>query len=270
MPLQINGFEIENGTLIKYRGSASDVVIPDSVQAIAGGAFTEFDVNTGTLRASNITSVYISENVARIDENAFSDCPYLNELSVSEENKHYRSENNCIIELSTKSLIRGTSSSVIPSDGSVTSIAAHAFAFCKNMTSVELPEGIAEIGDSAFGDCILLRSVKLPSTLRYLGLTVFGGCDALENISVAKENTVYSSDGNCLIETAEKKLVQGIKTSIIPNDGSVEIIGRRAFCLCRELKNLTVPPSVRLIEAEAFDSCPLLSKLTIPENTTVL
>lgn len=270
MRLQINDFEIENGTLIKYRGSDTAVVIPNTVQAIAGGAFTEFDINTGTLKPSSITSVYISENVAHIDENAFSDCPYLKELSVSAENEHLHSDGSCIIESSTKRLIRGTSSSVIPSDGSVTSIAAHAFAFCKDMTSAELPEGITELGDSAFGDCVSLRSVKLPSTVKHIGLTVFGGCDALEELEVAKENTVYRSEGNCLIETAKKKLVQGIKTSIIPTDGSVETIGRRAFCLCRELKSCTVPQSVRLIEAEAFDSCPLLSELIIPETTTVL
>lgn len=252
-----NGFIIDNGILVKYKGNSETVIIPNGVTQISGGAFTEIS-SEGKLIPSKVKSITIPKTVVFINMDAFSDCPELCTLSADEENPVYHTVNNCLIETSENRLIRGTSSSIIPDDGSVQEIAAHAFAFCRSLTEIYLPSTLTEIGTSAFGDCINLRRITIPCSVVKLGLTVFGGCDSLSELYVEKGNPIYHSENNCVIETAKKRLVQGTNFSVIPSDGSVEIIGERAFCLCRELKKLSVPNCVKTIEREAYDACPKL------------
>ena len=54
---------------------------------------------------------------------------------------------------------------------------------------------------------------------------------SIKSITVEEGNPIYHSAGNCLIETATKKLVLGSDNSVIPNDGSVTSIGMDAFCM---------------------------------------
>ena len=57
-----------------------------------------------------------------LNKGAFSGCSGIESLVVATGNKKYHSANNCIIETETKKLIVGCKTSIIPSDGSVTSI----------------------------------------------------------------------------------------------------------------------------------------------------
>lgn len=266
----VSAFTVEDGVLVGYSGDALDLRLPDGIRAIGACAFTSFDHENRCLRRSNVRSISIPNTVVSIDENAFSDCVALENISVDAGDPVYYCTDGCLIETNTKTLIRGTPSSKIPPHDEVTSIAAHAFAFCESLRSIDIPEGVTKIGTSAFGDCTALQSVTLPSSLSKLGLTVFGGCDELKSIIVAADNPVYRSYDGCIVDIAAKKLVQGSSYCTIPSDGSVEIIGERAFCLCRRLRSLAVPECVKLIEREAFDQCPLLTDLHIPQSTTVI
>lgn len=261
-----NGFDVQDGVLIRYHGSSDEVKIPDGVRAIGACAFTSFDHENKCLRRSYIRSVSIPNTVVSIDENAFSDCVALESISVDVGDPVYHCKDNCLIETCYKKLIRGTINSKLPTFGEITAIAPHAFAFCEGLQAISIPEGVIEIGTSAFADCISLHSVTLPSTLTKLGLTVFGGCDSLRNITVSANNPIYRSYNGCIVDITAKKLIQGTSYCTIPSDGSVETIGERAFCLCRRLEKLTVPRTVKLIEREAFDQCPLLTELEIPSG----
>ena len=80
-------------------------------------------------------------------------------LTVAEGNIVYHSAGNCIIETASKTLIAGCKASVIPSDGSVTSIAEDAFSYCRSLTSITIPSSITSIGKYAFNHCDNLTSV---------------------------------------------------------------------------------------------------------------
>ena len=69
-----------------------------------------------------LTSVTIPDSVTSIGSGVFSYCSGIESLVVTTGNKKYHSANNCIIETETKELIAGCKTSIIPSDGSVTSI----------------------------------------------------------------------------------------------------------------------------------------------------
>jgi len=113
-------------------------------------------------------------------------------------------------------------------------------------------------------------SVTIPATVSNLGVTynvtaisnqVFYNCPSLESISVAEGNTVYHSEGNCIIETASHTLIQGCKNSVIP-DG-VTTIGDYAFKACTGLTSITIPANVTSIGYAAFTSCSGLESISV-------
>ena len=82
-----------------------------------------------------------------------------------------------------------------------------------------------------------------------------GGYDAEHSMI---DYNFYAS-GNCLIEKSTGKLILGTKNSVIPNDGSVKIIGFGAFYGCGEIKSLFIPDSITVIEEWAFEECTVAS-----------
>ncbi len=80
---------------------------------------------------------------------------------------------------------KNTKSIVIPSTHlgkRVFDINDSAFANCKKLKSVTIPEGIETIGNDAFSNCSALQSVYLPNSVNYFGASVFEGCTSLTKI----------------------------------------------------------------------------------------
>jgi hypothetical protein len=128
--------------------------------------------------------------------------------------------------------------------------------------------GGTSIGRLAFANCDGLTSISIPESVTSIGERAFVGCSGLEIIDVNENNTTYHSEGNCLIETASKKLVFAYKNFIIPNNGSVTGIGDYAFYGCDGLTSITIPDSVTSIGNSAFSWCSGLTSITIPDNLT--
>jgi len=178
--------------------------------------------------------------------------------------------------------------SVIMQDG-ITNIATSAFAGCSALTSVVIPNTIISIGDCAFEDCVGLTdvvisnsvnsigelafygctgltSINIPKGVINIGLDAFYYCISLESIIVEEGNSVYHSEGNCLIETESKTLILGCKNSIIPTDGSVTSIANQAFSDCFGLESITIPNTVISIGNGAFSNCTSITNLHIPDS----
>jgi hypothetical protein len=90
--------------------------------------------------------------------------------------------------------------------------------------------------------------------------------DRLQSISVDKDNAVYHSDGNCLIETKTGRLILGCNNNVIPMDGSIKIIGEFAFSSCGDFKSIEIPSGVTKIEYHAFSFCQNLASIVIPAS----
>ena len=102
--------------------------------------------------------------------------------------------------------------SVIPTDGSVESIGAYAFAHT-GITSIVIPDSVAYIGEYAFYYCLNLASITLSPNINIIGNNAFNRCSALADVwvngteqpglTVGNQNTVLTSatwhytDGAC-------------------------------------------------------------------------
>ena len=99
----------------------TSITIPDSVTGIGYDAF---------YGCTGLTSITIGSSVTSIGSYAFCYCTSLKSITVAEGNTVYHSTGNCLIKTTSKTLIAGCKTSVIPADGSVTSIGDWAFDNC--------------------------------------------------------------------------------------------------------------------------------------------
>ncbi len=214
-----------------------EINIPDSIVTIGEEAF---------LYCYKVSNLYIGSSVENIGAGAFDGFSALRRIVVSSGNNKYHSDENCMIEIAGKTLVLGCATSIIPSDGSVTSISSNAFAN-SDITDLYIPASINVIATSAFKNCTKLSS-----------------------ITVEEGNETYHSAGNCLIDTEGKTVVLGCQNSVIPDDGSVTIIGKYAFEVCIYLTDITIPYGIEIIEERAFKSCERIEIIIIPDSVTTI
>jgi len=136
------------------------------------------------------------------------------------------------------------------------------------LTNAELSAGLTYIGDYAFCHCCYLRGLSIPMGVSYVGTHAYEGCFGLEYIEVAEDNETFDSRGNCnaLIETASNKLIKGCDNTVAPP--GVISIGTYSFSNCRVLSAVKLPDSVATIESYAYFWCGALREITIPRNVT--
>ena len=96
----------------------------------------------------------------------------------------FHSAGNCLIQTESKTLILGCQNSVIPDDGSVTSIGSNAFYNCSGLTRITIPDSVTSIGDHAFYNCDGLTSITIPDSVTSIGERAFSYCDGLTSITI--------------------------------------------------------------------------------------
>lgn len=125
---------------------------------------------------------------------------------------------------------------------------------------------VKSIGEYAFSYCTGLTSITLPNSVTSIGYLALYGCTGLTGIAVASDNPKYDSRGGCnaIIETASNTLVQGCKSTVIPN--GVTNIGKYAFAICTGLTSIDIPSSIASIGYYAFSGCTGLTSIDIPNS----
>lgn len=247
----------KDSTWVSLRQYFNDVTIPDSVTEIGDKVFYNCSGLTSIVipekvttigeeafyGCSGITNISIPEKVTAIGNKAFVDCSGLSSITVDADNNTYYSENDCLIEKESNTLILGCKNSVIPNN-------------------------ITEIENYAFYNCSELTSIIIPENVKTIGFDAFTGCNGLSSINVDSNNTTFYSENNCLIQKTKRAttLFLGCKNSIIPN--SVTTIGNNSFYNCKGLKSINIPDSVTYIGKYAFYGCSDLTNVTIPNSVT--
>ena len=168
-----------------------------------------------------------------------------------------------------------------------------AFYYCRDLTSIELPDTLKTLGNYAlaFTD---LTEIELPESLRMLGYESFAGteltsvtipagvelvgagsfanCEFLKSIAVAEGNEYYKSVDGVLFTADGKKLVAfpgawGEKYDV---PAGVEIIGDEAFRANKLLTTLNLNEGLKVIDRLAFCNAPGLLYIDLPESLEVI
>ncbi|MBQ8357041.1 MAG: leucine-rich repeat protein [Clostridia bacterium] len=275
-----------------YCTALTDIAGWENVETIGARAFSN---------CTSLGNVTIPKSVRSLGEGAFSYCSGLESITAPD-NVVYHSVSNCLIHISDKILVAGCSKSVIPTDGSVTSIAASAFAGCIGVTNMTIPESITSIDQGTFRGCTNLTDITIGKNVATIGIAAFSNCPKLsvvyyggdqgdwERISIGASNesllsaTIhYNADstgmsGGALIFTSAGNgyAVSGIGTYtasslVIPdtyNGLPVTSIAANAFDGCKTITDITIPSSITSIGNRAFRDCTAVTAIYF--NATAL
>ena len=155
----------------------------------------------------------------------------------------------------------------------VTSLCSSAFSYCINLTSVEIPNSLTTIEYGAFENCTALPSVTLPQGITKLGYSVFNNCSALTSVTVKCVPTsvglgIFEKCDNIKEVTFDCKRVRnyfkGITSieKVTLNEGITQI-DDEAFYECSGITSITIPSSVTNLGNSAFFHCTGLTSATI-------
>lgn len=253
-----------------YRGSDSDVVIPNSIDGFVVTAISMYAFSG----RSDLASITIPSTIQSIGDDAFLECDGLKKVYVSS------IEDWCKIDFpysDTNPLSRG----------------ADLYVDNKLVTDVTIPDGVKSIGKYAFYGYSSLKSISFPSSIRNIGESAFSDCTNLDEVYATNiedwckikfgdmlSNPIYYArkiyiDGELATDITIPKGItkicdyafvnsDTITNVVIPN--SVISIGDSAFSDCYDLKNISIPNSVVNIGEGAFSYCSNLEKVEIPDG----
>ena len=131
---------------------------------------------------------------------------------------------------------------------------ARAFRYCSNLSQVNIPNSITEIGDQTFRFCESLTSVTIPPSVTKIGAWAFAGCTSLKETNIG-ENVITIGEhafSDC----------SSLAQVVVP-DSNVTSIGDYAFSNCSSLTKMDIPDSVTTLGAGVFASCTSLKEIIV-------
>ena len=240
--------------------SFTSITIPDSVTSIGNDAFngctsltsitipsSVMSIRTRTFKGcANLTSITIPDSVTSIGWSAFGDCASLTSITIPD---------------------------------SVTSIGNEAFYNCASITKVTIPDSVVSIGGLAFSDCTSLTSITIPDSVTIINGFTFFDCKSLNDVTIPDGVTyvgegAFSGTAICNNQTEEVKYIDkwlvdsdNSVTDVAVKDGTVGI-SCGAFSYCGQLKNISIPNSVKYVGGKAFYNCISLTNVVLPYGIT--
>ena len=244
---------LDNGTYsVKAKEGAdlpTNVVIPAEFN---GKPVTAID-DSGFSFNEKIVNVIIPDSVTSIGNSAFMNCSNLVSVKLPSQ----------LTEIPDGLFLSCMKLAEINIPDTVTKIASYSLA-ATAITELHIPEGVTFIGGYAIAYNENLTEIYIPKNVTEIGWALLVSCSSLTSVTVDEENTVFHSDGNCIIETATNTLISGCKSSAIPD--YVTRIDDRAFEGCKNIISVVIPDSVTSIGDGAFVYCYDLKSIFVPDS----
>lgn len=240
---ELSGANIQNGVLLGYYGSESDITLPNTVTKI----------NDDALKGNKkIVSVTIPGSVKDIGNNAFQGCPNLEEIIFTNPDK---ASNTLIIRVS-------------------------AFQDCPKLTKCEIPARAYQVVGNIFKGCTSLKEVKVNDNNPYYFTkdgVLFGpalvnykpqydDAYALQSYPAGRQGayTIPSSVNGKEIDQVWTSGFEGAASlTDITIPASIGRLGTAAF-ESTGLTHVTIPGTVQQVDPAVFQNCTKLVSVKLP------
>ncbi len=234
------------------------ISLPDSVTDIGMGAFAN----------SSISGVESFANIESIEEYAFKNCIYLDEIILEDK--------LLLIGMEAFMGCDWLESVFIPD--TVSNIETSVFEGCMKLKSVRMSPNVDYIPRQAFHNCTSLSEFIWESDRKLIGRYAFGNCVKLLDFDFVNVEKLYKNsftgsgvsvaqlgesqnDAAATLETIEVQSFKDCENlATLGIGGDVSIVKSQAFADCANLETAVIADSVTEIAADAFDGC---DKLTI-------
>ena len=265
-------FEIKDGVLVKYKGSAKEIVIPDNVIELGDRVFENH---------TTITAIKMGKGVKKIGDYAFNKCSNLAEIDLGE----------TVRKIGRYAFARCAKLISITLPTSIMEIGLGAFQGCSalgdviNRSAITIIEKQPSNGHVAYNtdmvyqeneyleklalkDEVLIgyeggkdyRVIALPSTVKSIGSEAFADNDTLEEI--------HTPDS--LVEIGYRAFENCSKLTKVVLGSELERIAMHSFTKCDSLEDIVLPKTLKSIASWSFDDCTSLKEIVIPANVTAI
>ena len=202
---------INNISLIQYGGLTDIIYYILSNNDFYISNYTIFS-NENLLYYFGIDNIYIIPNGIESIGSAFCDCIFLKQIYLPNSIKY---------------------------------IGMLAFAGCKSLNKINIPESVVLIDQFAFLDCISLEKIIIPDSVQKIGCCIFQGCTSLKEIKISEKIKT--------IPTGAFLKCRTLSTVILPEN--LEGINNFAFAMCTSLSEINIPNNLKYISIFAFVCC---------------
>lgn len=290
---------IETATKTLLAGCNTSVIPTDgSVTAIGDNAFSG---------CNGLSSIVIPDCITSIGECPFVFCnsnltvifPMDSASYIHDVQSNYY--NNCFIDTTTKKLIAICENSVIPTNGSVTSIGERALSYVPELPSINIPSAVTQIDAGAFSGSSFEKVFFLSSDVAIddgadipASTVIYGDAGSTaESYAQAHGNTfakvLYSGSVNTIewkIYDDRVMLLSGTGSTgnynnskrpwaeyedsfsdVVVGEGITKLGDRTFYAYKKVLKSITLPNTLEYIGASVFSDCTALTEIKLPNNS---
>ena len=272
------------------------VIIPETVQKMGNYVFMNCEKIKNIKLPSNLKSIgktcfqgcisltglFIPQSVESIGGGIFGDCDALQSVEIEDENNNFIFKDGILYDVKNGILVSAVNS-LIPEkvivDECTKTIDYSAFADCNNLYEIEIPQGVANIGEKAFARLDNLKNIDIPDSVTNITTLAFYRCNGLVSVQVPGSVTAIKNgtfrECNNLKKVILNEGITGIEQYAfydcelleeISIPGTVTTVGNSAFYRCKNLKNIEIPEGVTKIDGSAFIFCSSLEQIKLPQS----
>ncbi len=231
-------FDASTGTIKDYKGTATDIIIPESFE-VNGNVIEVNSIGDNAFSRNQLKSVSIPNSITTIGSGAF-DTNKLNSVIIP---KSVTTIKRCTFNNNQLTQV------TIPDN----LITIEEYAFYDNLlTSITIPKGVKTIEEAAFCHN-KLTSVTIPDSLKIISEYSFS-YNLLTSVTIPVGT-----------ETIGFGAFEGNELSSVTLPNSVTIVQASAFSI-NQLTSVIIPSSVEIIGIDAFSYNSSLKEIVLPKD----
>lgn len=261
---------------LHYAFGLKSIYMADSVTAIGNYAFSEILEQITVTLSENLQvigdhafylcymtgTLDLPESVVNVGSGAFFKCIYLDKVIIHENTRMFGGSTFGGCKKLTTAGPIGSNCSI--EYAWADKIPDQAFSGCDSLLTVQIADGIKEIGMGSFQNCTNIKKIVIPESVQTIGSSAFRMCKSLEDVTIPQSViTAKSPFSGCeMLKTAGP-----IGGNYNLKFGWKKTIPREAFAY-GSFTDIYIPDSIETIEGLAFDYCSSLSHVVIAGEKT--